>query len=471
MVSPVVVLDAAAPTPVATSAPPDFTVSANPTSLIVPSGFTNTSSIILKSLNGFNGTVQVASPSPLCPSPGCTVWSVSPTSVNLAPNGSANTTLTIFGGAASTTGYATVYGKSGNLSHAVNVTFKVVQSASPDFSMSASPQSLNIPQGSSGTSTITVSSIGGFQGTVNLTPPVTCASLSCFKVAINPTSVTLTPNGSATATLTISTTSTTTTGTYTISVQGTSGSLSHSVSFTFTVVPSPGIPDFTIAANPASLTVSAGATATSSITFASVNNFSGAVTVSTSPPPLCPSPQCTQWSVSPNSVNLVGNGTAKATLTVVAGTQGGPGSVTVYGTSGSLSHSVSVSVTIIFPVSPDFSISADPSSLTVDQGYTVSSAMFLTSYRGFQGNVSLVMSINCSASCPSVTLNPTSLSLNSNGTATSILTVSATTSTAVATYSVTVTATSGSLSHSVTITVTVLDPPGFGGGGRAHFFL
>src|SRR5439155_240069 len=163
----------------------------------------------------------------------------------------------------------------------------------------------------------------------------------CPQYTINPTIVQLAANQNATAGFTIYTFSQTPLATYNVAVTGTSGSLSHSAPVTFTVVSS-GSPDFTISANPSSQTVVAGSTGKSTITLTSLNGFSGTVNLYTSPSPLCPSPACSTWSIDPTSVNLVPNGTATATLSIFGGAQGGYGNVTVYGNSGSLSHSVTV---------------------------------------------------------------------------------------------------------------------------------
>src|SRR6267143_1762048 len=229
------------------------------------------------------------------------------------------------------------------------------------------------------------------------------------------------------------------------------------------ILSSPSVtPDFTMVANPASQTIQSGATGTSTVTLTSLNGFAGSVTVTATPPPMCPSPYCGSWWVSPNSVSLVSGGTAKAILSFTGGTIGNPRTwnVTVFGTSGALSHNVTISFTVV-PVSatPDFLIAANPSSLAIVQGSAAKSTIILTSVQGFQGTESLASSVGCptaSLSCPLATLYPSSVSLAPNGTATAILTVSTAKSTSAATYPVVVTGTVGSLSHSVTVSVKVV---------------
>ncbi len=102
---------------------------------------------------------------------------------------------------------------------------------SPDFTISSSPISLTIQPGSSGTSTISLSSISGFSGTVSLS---SSASPSGLTASPSPTSVSLSSGGSASSTLTVSSS---TPASYTVTVTGASGSLSHPTTVTVTVTP------------------------------------------------------------------------------------------------------------------------------------------------------------------------------------------------------------------------------------------
>src|SRR5438876_1150900 len=319
----------------------------------------------------------------------------------------------------------------------------------PDFTMSAHPNTLTIPQGSAGKSIILLTSVNGFQGNVTLSPPVSCLAIGCPQYTIRPTVVQLAANQNATGGFTIYTFSQTPLATYNVTVTGTSGSISHSVDVTFTVVSSAPAPDFTMTANPSSLNIPAGTTGKSTIVLTSLNGFSGTVNLYASPSPLCPSPACSTWSIDPTSVNLVPNGTATATLSIFGGTQGGYGNVTVYGSSGSLSHSVIVSFKI--SPSPDFTITLSPSSQTVRKGSTATFTIRVTGTNGFNNTIDLTATI------APVTRHGPAISLPSpvGPYSTSTLTVSTTRSTQLGTYTITVTATSGSLTHTSTVTVTV----------------
>src|SRR5213593_107838 len=442
---------------------PDFTMSANPDTLSIPASASGTSTITLVSIDGFNGSVSLSAPSPLCPSPYCTTWEISPSNVVVAPNSTATATLTIFAAGEGAAGNITVYVNSGGLSHSVSVAFKIVSSGrTPDFTMSANPNMLTIMQGSAGKSLIILTSINGFQGNVSLTPPVSCLAIGCPSYSVSPMRVFLSSSQNATAGFTIQTYPQTPLATYIGAVTGTSGSLSHNAPVTFTVVPS-SPSDFTISANPRNQTVPAGSTAKSQNVLSSVNGFGGTISLTTSPPPLCVS--CPGWTINPSSVTLSPGGTAASTLTfyTYAGSPGSTWVVSVTGTSGSLSHSVSVTFTIVPSGSTsDFSMTANPNSLIIPAGSSGTSTIVVTSLNGFNGTVNLYTSP--SPLCPSLqcshwTINPTSVDLTPNSTAKATLTIYA--GTLGGSGNVTVYGTSGNLSHSVVVSFKVSQPPDF----------
>src|SRR5207302_6493180 len=108
----------------------------------------------------------------------------------------------------------------------------------PDFSISATPASLSIQIGSSGTSTIAMTSLNGFAGTIGLSASISSCSGLCLvfpTASLNPTSVTLSSGGTGVSTLTVATSVLTTPGTYTVTITATSGSITHTVTVTVTV--------------------------------------------------------------------------------------------------------------------------------------------------------------------------------------------------------------------------------------------
>jgi hypothetical protein len=109
------------------------------------------------------------------------------------------------------------------------VNFPVV--SGPNFSLSASPSSLTVTQGTNGSSTITVTPSGGFTGSVSLSTSALPAGVTA-SFGTNPTT------GSSVLTFTAS--STATTGTSSITITGTSGTLSHTTSISLTIAASGG---------------------------------------------------------------------------------------------------------------------------------------------------------------------------------------------------------------------------------------
>ena len=121
----------------------------------------------------------------------------------------------------------------------------------PDFSISSSPTSMNVQQGSSAISTITLTSLNGFSGTVTLSTNTPSSGLSW---KISPTGVTLSSGATITSILTVNASSTAPTGayqpgggylatayqagTYQTVVTATNGTLMHSATVTVNVTSS-----------------------------------------------------------------------------------------------------------------------------------------------------------------------------------------------------------------------------------------
>jgi hypothetical protein len=110
-------------------------------------------------------------------------------------------------------------------------TFPGCGSVTPDFSLTASPNSVTITQGGNGTSTITVVPVNGFSGSVTLSATGLPSGVTAG-FSPNPTTTT--------STLTLTASATATTGTVTVTVKGVSGSLTHTTTLSLTVNPSGG---------------------------------------------------------------------------------------------------------------------------------------------------------------------------------------------------------------------------------------
>ena len=209
----------------------------------------------------------------------------------------------------------------------------------PDFTIGASPSSVTVNQGSSGTSTITITSLNGFNSATTLSASGLPSGVTA---AFSTNPVTPPANGSATSTLTLTASSTATTGTATVTITGTSGSTTHTTTINLTVNTA-AQPNFTIGASPSSVVVTQGGNGTSTVTITSQNSFSSATTLSASG---LPSGVTAGFSTNPVTPPANGSATSTLTLTASATATTGTATVTVTGTSGSLTHSTTISLTV-----------------------------------------------------------------------------------------------------------------------------
>ena len=214
--------------------------------------------------------------------------------------------------------------------------------------------------------------------------------------------------------------------------------LTYFGSFKFAGCGSPPTPDFSVSANPTSLSLTQATQGTSTITVTSLNGFTSAVGLTVSG---CPTNATCTLNTTPVTP------TATATLTLNAGTaSAGSYPITITGTSGSLTHSTTV--TLIVPT-PDFSLSASPTSRTVKRGASTTYAITASSLNSFNGSVNFSVS-----GLPSkVTASFSPLSVTGSG-ATTMTIVTSSTSTK-GSKTLTVKGTSGSLSHTVPVTLTL----------------
>lgn len=194
-----------------------------------------------------------------------------------------------------------------------------------NFGLTASTTTLNLTQGGTGSSTITVNAANGFAGTVDLKavalglPAGLTVTLSSSAVAAGGSSV-----------LTISTTSATPGGNLLVAVNGTSGDLTHTAYVTV------ALPGFMITA-PSNAFVNQGSTASATITINDVNGFNGSVKLSASG--------------LPKGVSATFNSPHTATSTTVtfaasSAAATGFASVTITGTSGNLAQSATITLAV-----------------------------------------------------------------------------------------------------------------------------
>ena len=302
---------------------PDFSISASQP-ITINAGSTGTSTITITFLNGFNSPVTLSVTS--APNGWTTGFDTTP----LLTSGTSTLTITVPTPTATGTYPVTVTGSYGTTtSHSATLTVQVVN---PDYSISASPLSQPISSGSTGTSTVTISPLNGYSGTVQLS----YAATGGLTAAFNPASIAIT-SGTGTSTVTITVPSGTATGTYTVTVTGTDGTnIQHSTPITVQVTN----PDFTLSASPTTpISIRSGSSGKATITVNPTNGFTGNVALSSNKPSGWTTP-----TFSPTSI--ITKGTSTMTITVPSTVRSGTYTFTITGTSGTLTHTSTVTVTV-----------------------------------------------------------------------------------------------------------------------------
>lgn len=196
----------------------------------------------------------------------------------------------------------------------------------PDFIVSASPSTLTIIAGSTATTTLTVTSVSGFNSPVTLTAAVPNGW-------ITPDPVTVTPTAFVPLTLTAPSTAN---GAAQIVVSATIGTTTKTITLNVQVVK----PDFGLTANPTSLTISRGNSATSRITVNALNSYQGSVTISAAGMP-------NGMKATFNKNPVPADTYTTLTLTTARTTARGTYTLTITGTdTNQLSHTTQIRVTV-----------------------------------------------------------------------------------------------------------------------------
>ena len=398
---------------------PDFSIAASPTSQTVNQGSSTSYAVTQTALNNYVGTVSYS----VSGLPSGATPTFTPASVTT----SGTTTLGISTTAATTAGSytLTITGSDGVITHTTSVTL-VVQAV--DYSISASPASQSVLQGNSTTYTITQTAINGFSAIVGygISGLPTGASAS-----FNPANVT----GSGTTTLTVATATTTPAGSYTLTILSTDGVNNHSTTVTLVVL----APDFSLSASPALQSINPGASTSYTITQTALNGYTGTVNLSVTGLPAGATPTITPASVT-------GSGTATLSIATTTATAAGTYGLTITGTDGTLTHSTAVTLVIS---TPDFSLSAAPSSQTINQGSPTSYTVTLNPISGYSGTVTF--SASGMPAGVTASFNPVSLT----GSGSTALNITTSFSTTPGTYPLTITGTDGTLTHTAAVTLVV----------------
>ena len=216
-----------------------------------------------------------------------------------------------------------------------NFKFPNCGSTTPDFSISASPSSVTVQQGNSGTSTISTTALNGFNNAITLSASGQPSGVT-VTFSVNP----IPAPGTGSSVMTMAVGASVTPGTYTITVTGVGGGITHTTTVSLTVT-SPNPPDFTISASPSTVAVTRGSSGTSTISTTALNGFNSAITLSASG-----QGSRVTVSFSPNPIPAPGTGSSTMTISVGRRATRGTRPITVTGTGGGVTHSTTVTLTI-----------------------------------------------------------------------------------------------------------------------------
>lgn len=301
------------------SSPPGFSLSANPASLTVVQQNSTTSTVTITPSNGFTGSVMLSASG--LPSGVTAAFSSNP--VTVTSTSAVVVTIDASGSAELGIANVTVTATSGTVIETGSI--HVTVAAAPNFTLTASPSSVNVVQGSSITSSITINPSNGFNGNVNLTASGMPTGLTA-SFSQNP--------ATSSSTLTLTGTNSATPGIASVTVTGTAGTLIQSTSVNVTVQPAP---TFTLSTAPAALTVAQNGNNSSTITVASEYGFNSSVMLSASG---LPGGITASFNPNPSS------STSVLTLAASSSAPIGSTNINVMGTSGSVKQSASLDLTV-----------------------------------------------------------------------------------------------------------------------------
>jgi hypothetical protein len=302
--------------------------------------------------------------------------------------------------------------------------------AAPSYTLVATSGTLSVTQGSTATDTVTVTPANGFTGSVTLTATGLPTGVTA-SFGTNP--------ATGASGITFTATNTATTGTSTVTITGTSGTLTASTTIALTVN---AAPSFTLAPTSATVSVIQGASVTDTINVTGANGFTGSVTLTATG---LPSGVTASFGTNPATGSSVLTLTASSTVTT------GTATITISGTSGNLTASTTLALTVNLP--PSFTLAPTAATVSVVQGASATDTINVTAANGFTGSVTLTATGLPSGVTASFGTNP--------ATGSSVLTLTASSTAATGTATVTISGTSGTLTASTTVSVTVTPAPSF----------
>ena len=325
----------------------DFSVTASPASLSVARSSSVTATVSVSVTAGAAQSVVLGASG----MPAGVTASFSPASVTTGS--SARLTLSTGATTAGGTYNVVITGTGVSATRTTSVSLVVSVPVVNNFSIAASPATLTADRGSSAVATISTAVTAGAAQSVVLS----ASGLPAGVVAsFSPASIT----AGSSARLTLATSSTVAGGTYAVVVTGTGPSATQTTPLSL-VVSVPVVANFSLGVSPASLALVRGSSG--AVTVVTGVAAGAAQTVALSASGL---PAGVVASFSPASITA--GTTSRLTLTTSSAMAAGTYAIVITGTGRTATQTTPLSLVVSVPVVANFSISANPASLSMDRG-------------------------------------------------------------------------------------------------------
>ncbi len=298
------------------SIPPVFTLTANVSGLTIAPGASGAVTITTRPGSGFNSSISFSAPGLAT---GVTA-AFAPASIAAPGSGQSTLTLTVAPRTTAGTYTLTIAGNGGEVTKTVSVSLTIL--GPPTFTLGASPASLSLAPGGSGTIQFTAAPQNGFNSTVTLSagalPPGISAKFSGMQMAVQAATSAALAN-------------------YTITVTGTGAGVSPSPARIVTV----NVGRFALMAAPSSATLARGKTAPIALRATVTNGFSAPLSLS-----VTGLPKGVTASFSPATIANAASGSATLTLSAAAAASVGTQTITVSAASGGVSQSARIALKV-----------------------------------------------------------------------------------------------------------------------------
>jgi len=302
---------------------PDFTSSVSPSSASTAAGGAVSYTVSVSPVNGFTGDVSLTL-SGLSESQA--TWSISPPVIT-GGSGSAQVTVSTAASIAAGTYPLTITATSGATVHSAPAT--LVVTAPPGFTLSATPTSRNVVVGAGATYTVGAASLNGFADDVALS--LTGLPAGVGTASFSPPVIA----GAGSSQLTVTTFPTAPGGTYPLTITGTAGGVTHTVAVTLVI----SARDFVLSVSPSSVTIVRKQSAQYTVGVSAVGGSVGNVSLT-----VAGLPAGTTAVFSPNPAGSPGS--SALTVKTTSSTRRGTYTLQITGTSGSLVHKATATLTV-----------------------------------------------------------------------------------------------------------------------------